>query len=220
MGVRHENAKKNQLELLKAGQRVITIGGGHDYGYPDTAGFLDYCKKLNSKPLIINFDAHLDVRPTTNGLSSGTPFYRLLTEYEDFNFAEIGIQQLCNTKKHYNFCIDKACKVILFDEFQQSGASFVEYVCQQLHPWLAKTSPTFISIDIDMFSAAFAPGCSQAWPNAVTPEMFFPLFDLIIQRMEVLSLGIYEVSPPLDHDNITSKLAAQIMHHFVSRYEF
>jgi formiminoglutamase len=49
------------------------------------------------------------------------------------------------------------------------------------------------------------------------PSDFFPLFDLLIRRLDVRALGIYETSPPLDQDDRTSKLAALIAHRFISR---
>ncbi len=77
---RHEKVKLNVKKALDKKMCWVGLGGGHDYGYPDGAGFLQANENPTNKPLILNFDAHLDVRPTDQGLSSGTPFYRLLTE--------------------------------------------------------------------------------------------------------------------------------------------
>ena len=54
------------------------------------------------KPLIINFDAHLDVRDCSRGLSSGTPFFRLLRDFPkgSFYFLEVGIQSQCTSPFH------------------------------------------------------------------------------------------------------------------------
>ena len=59
---------------------MLTLGGGHDYASVDGAGFLNWCQGLHPqiRPLILNFDAHLDVRPWTNGLNSGTSFFGFL----------------------------------------------------------------------------------------------------------------------------------------------
>ena len=65
------------------------------------------------------------------------------------------------------------------------------------------------------FSSSFAMGCSQAWPAGLTPNEFFPFLDIIKNRMNILNLGVYELSPPLDLDDRTSKLVAQIIYRYL-----
>ena len=58
---RHELGRRAAAKSLQAGFQWLGLGGGHDYGYADGAGFLDVYE--NSQPVVINLDAHLDVRP-------------------------------------------------------------------------------------------------------------------------------------------------------------
>lgn len=215
---RHEQSAQLIHSLLDQEHRIITLGGGHDYGYPDGAGFLRHHRAKNNqlRPLVINFDAHLDVRPTDRGLSSGTPFFRLLNEFEDFDFIEIGIQPQCNSQIHLQWATSKGAKILRHDHFLLSGRSFVEYALEQISTWIFKSRPTFVSIDIDAFSSAYAMGCSQSWPSGLTPMEFKPLFEVLLSRLNVQVLGIYEVSPPLDLDDRTSKLAAEIIFQYLS----
>ncbi|MFN3455756.1 MAG: arginase family protein, partial [Pseudobdellovibrio sp.] len=75
---RHEHVRNHVFKCLNQKVKTISFGGGHDYGYADAAAFLDYYKDTHPlKPIIINFDAHMDVRPPKNGPNRGTPFYRL-----------------------------------------------------------------------------------------------------------------------------------------------
>ena len=89
LGERHEIALNIAQNLYKKNVRVLTLGGGHDYGYSDTAAFVSQYKAESKnnpeslKPIVINFDAHLDVRPPTLGFNSGTPFYRLLNDFKN-----------------------------------------------------------------------------------------------------------------------------------------
>lgn len=67
----------------------LSLGGGHDYGYADGSGFIHAMLLEKKRPVVINFDAHLDVRPTDKGHHSGTPFFRLLTEFPgQFDFLK------------------------------------------------------------------------------------------------------------------------------------
>ncbi|MES2854589.1 MAG: formimidoylglutamase [Bdellovibrionota bacterium] len=213
LGQRHEAGTKLATEVLSKGAKWITIGGGHDYGFADADAFLSSTRSM--RPIVFNFDAHLDVRPTTKGLSSGTPFFRMLEKHRDFDFCEIGIQAHCNSKKHVEWLEARGAKVITQEEVLASGTSLRDFTIKSLGDDLLKRRPAFISVDIDGFSSTVAPGCSQSWATGFMPNEFFPLFELLLSRFDVRALGIYEVSPPLDQDDRTSKLAAQIIHQFM-----
>jgi formiminoglutamase len=209
---RHERARAIIKTALLAGHRTIGLGGGHDYGYADGAGFLDACLEQKKRPVIINFDAHLDVRPTDKGFTSGTPFYRLLTQYENqFDFVEVGLQNQCNSLDHLNWAKSKNAQIVLLEDIRELGLKkTIEPLIETL-----KGRPCFLSVDIDAFTSAEAPGCSQSWATGLTVREFLPALQLIKSQMDVRSLAIYEVSPPLDQDQQTSKLAALILHHTV-----
>jgi formiminoglutamase len=216
---RHELAADCVSSVLKEGARWIGLGGGHDYGYPDGAGFLKAQKPSTKyKPLVINFDAHLDVRPTDQGLSSGTPFYRLLTDDKlpPFDFIEIGIQRPCNSAEHVRWASDKGVQILFLEDLLLQGESILKVLASQLSELLITPRPTYISVDIDCFSTAFAMGASQSWPMGLSPMDILPLLQILKQRLDVQVLGIYEVSPPLDMDEATVKLACQIIHPFLT----
>ncbi len=214
---KHEAGKQACYQVLKEKGKWIGLGGGHDYGYPDGAGFLKANSQSTRKPLIINFDAHLDVRPTDQGLSSGTPFYRLLTDKQlpPFDFIEVGIQRQCNSLEHIAWAKDKGVKILFLEDMLMSGQTALKYLAEQFSEILVQSNrPTFVSVDIDCFSSSYAMGCSQAWPTGFIPNELLPFLNLLYSRLDVQALGIYEVSPPLDQDEQTVKLASQIIHQF------
>lgn len=201
---------------LDSGARWISLGGGHDYGYPDAKAFIEWSRAQGMRPLVLNFDAHLDVRPTVKGLSSGTPFFRMLEAFPDTDFAEIGIQSQCNSRSHLEWVRSRGARVLMQEDVEASGEPMVTALTRLLSDWLVKPRAVFLSIDIDGFSSAVAPGCSQSWATGFTPEQFFPCLQLLAARLDARALGIYEVSPPLDQDDRTAKLAAQIIHRVLS----
>lgn len=215
---RHQILTDSVRAVLNLGAAWVGIGGGHDYGFADAAAFIEalYDRGSNERPLILNFDAHLDVRPTTSGLSSGTPFFRMLEKYPDVDFAEIGIQSQCNSRSHLEWVKARGARVLTQDEVEASGESFTSQVMALLGNWILRPRPVFLSVDIDAFSSSVAPGCSQSWATGLTPHEFFPCLQTLARRLDVRMLGIYEVSPPLDHDNRTAKLAAQIIHRVIA----
>lgn len=216
---RHQQALKCVKQALSYQHRLISIGGGHDYGYPDATAYIEETLQKGQKPLVINFDAHLDVRPLNNGITSGTPFFRLLEQYSgQFDFAEVGIQSQCNSSAHYHWAESKGARLLSFEDLLRSGKPLIVALKDFLHDWVTPNRSAYLSIDIDAFSSAYAMGCSQSWPLGFSPESFFPALDFLCQELDVRSLGIYEVSPPLDLDGCTSKLAAQIMHRYIHSY--
>lgn len=213
---RHCLAREIVKNHISEKKFMITLGGGHDYGFPDAAGFVDNIlenkKPLipniinNENPVIINFDAHLDVRPTDKGFHSGTPFRRLLDEYgSKINFYELGMQEHCNARPHLEWAKSKNAQIYFLDELRSNK---VENVFLNSKP---KTA-CWISLDMDVFSSALAPGCSASYGAGLDLKEFFAMLKFIIRKFHVFGIGFYEVSPPLDIDNRTAKLAALIMH--------
>ncbi len=218
LALRHDTAAAAVEAALDRGSRVLTFGGGHDYGFADSAGFIRFCQKNDIKngqkqrPLILNFDAHLDVRPVDRGLSSGTSFFRMLESFPETDFAEIGVQGQCNASAHLEWALARNVRIVWHEEQMLSGLSLVELTTRRLEEWLERPRPAFLSIDIDAFSSAYAMGCSQSWATGLEPNSFFPLLHLLLKRLDVRVVSLYEVSPPLDQDDRTAKLAAQIAH--------
>lgn len=206
---RHDLALQAVKHSLASKKFVLTLGGGHDYGYPDAKGFVETFKKSKKKPVVLNFDAHLDVRPLHQGLTSGTPFYRLLDEHaSNLHFFEIGIQEHCNSAEHIQWCKSKKGKILFQNQIEKQG---LESSLKKSLTGL-KGHPAYISIDIDGFSSDTAPGCSQSWPTGFQADDFFKTLDFVFKYLDVKSLGVYEVSPPLDVQPLTSRLAALILY--------
>ncbi len=209
---RHRYASQNLQNFLEQGFRAITLGGGHDYGYPDGRAFLKSVK--NQKPVVVNFDAHLDVRPVGEKINSGTPFYRLLQEFKDqMHFFEIGLQPHCNSESHAKWARDQGAHLLWWNEgdnFNAQPEKVLSFIQQTV-----KTGPLFVSLDIDGLQNSEAPGCSQSWPMGFSFQAMREILHTLYSRFDPRVLGIYEVSPPLDVDLRTSKLAALFMHQFL-----
>ncbi len=210
---RHLAAQVQVASLLERGQRVLTLGGGNDYAYPDGAAFLAHFAKQD--PLIINIDAHLDVRNLNHGPSSGTPFFRLLEGPHRFAFVEYGIQAQCNAKKHREYVEHKGGTIVTLDEILSSDLSPLSYSVKALDTIVSEGRPTFLAVDIDAFAWPYAAGSSAAWPVGLSPQSFWPFLQYLFQHLDLRVMGVYEVSPPLDTGGGTAKLAAQLAHGFL-----
>lgn len=207
---KHDLARQLTSQLHQKSCFVLSLGGGHDYGFADAASFVQ--TYINNKPLVINFDAHLDVRPTQNGCHSGTPFRRLIEEFKNhFEFWEIGLQTQCNSKYHLDWAQKNGAQVLFLDDLKNTSADLIWTQPEPLRP-------CWISLDLDVFSSKEAPGCSASYGQGLNIESFLPWLQFLTQNFAVKGIGFYEVSPSLDTDDRTSKLAALILHHALRFY--
>lgn len=215
LDARYRNAASAIQEALGRKSQCLTLGGGNDYAYPDGLAFLRAFSGQDVKPLIMNIDAHFDVRPTDKGFNSGTPFRALLESEFKFEFVEFGIQSHCNARAHAEFVKSKNGHVLTIDEYLESGLSLIDFASRKLgHLWKNRP-PCFLAVDLDAFALPYANGTSAAWPLGLLPHEFYPLFQMWLKHLDVRVLGLYEVSPPLDSGVGTAKWAAQIAHGFL-----
>lgn len=208
---RHQAALHSASQQLMRNRVLLTLGGGHDYGYSDAAAFVDtHLQRKTKQPVVINFDAHLDVRPADHIHHSGTPFRRLIEKYnKQFKFIEVGIQPQCNSIHHVEWLKNQGGQIITIDQLSTKGMlACIKKVLART----PKNSPIWISMDIDGFSQSEAPGCSQSWVRGFHLQDYLPALHYLIQNFSLNGMGIYEVSPPLDIDSRTSKLAALLMY--------
>ena len=205
---RHERARALVRSLTENNKTFLSFGGGHDYGYADACGFLD---KHQGDAVVINFDAHLDVRPTDKGFHSGTPFRRMLEEFKGkVDFYEFGLQDQCNSQTHFDWAQQNGAKLFTMRDQANGLLPLMQKALSGL-----EGKKLFISLDMDAFSSTEAPGCSQSWVTGMKSEDFLPALGWLVKSFDVAGLGIYETSPPLDYDNHTSKLAALVAHKFI-----
>lgn len=209
---RHNLIRSTIASLVAQNKKFISLGGGHDYGFPDAAGFLEVAIQKKQKPVVINFDAHFDVRPDDRGFHSGTPFYRLLKEFKNkFEFFEVGMQPQCNSHHHRQWVQEQGAHIIEIGHIRST--SLLQILGEKLNTLQGR--PCFISLDIDVFAQSSAPGCSQSWESGLRWEEFIPCYQWLLTHLDIQGLGIYEVSPPLDQDHRTSKLAALAMYYYL-----
>ena len=135
------------LDILNANSnRILSLGGGHDWAFCDVSSFITRELKNKQRPLVINIDAHLDVRSDKNGVNSGTPFFKVLEAFpEQFDLVQIGIQPQCNSKNHVDYAKSKSVEIIMKNDVENMGIKSVMDSIVAKH----KRQPVFLSLDID-----------------------------------------------------------------------
>lgn len=195
----------------------VLLGGGHDIAYAHYRGTL---AAFPSKKIgFINFDAHFDLRPDTNGPNSGTPFYQLAQEAralgDHFAYLPLGIQLAASPPSLLRTADDFGVDYKVADEMIFSR---LEHNKRYIDAFLSELDGVCLTIDLDGFSSAYAPGVSAPSPMGFSPNGVFPLFEYIAKSGKLLSLDVAELNPSFDQDHITAKLAARCIGRIVEAY--
>nr|NKB47607.1 formimidoylglutamase [Legionellales bacterium] len=198
-----------QYVALGLGQKLLSvvIGGGHELAWGHYQGIRHV--HPNSRLGVINFDAHFDLRQPTSSqqATSGTSFWQMAQDCQQqqlpWHYFCLGIQPASNTSD-------------LFEQAQQLNVHYctaqqlstMPSITYQLLQFIANTDHIYLSVCLDVFAQAFAPGVSAPQPLGITPKQLRPLLTLIFNSRKVIACDIAELSPPWDVDGRTAKLAA------------
>ncbi len=212
----HRRLRAATTGALKSGQTPIVIGGGHDYGYPHIGGMADAFGV--SKIGLINIDAHLDVRETTGGvITSGSPYFLALEEgcLQGPHFVEFGIQPHCNKADRFAYLKSRKARVLMLGDARGGAGGIINSFRRELKKLLAKKLKVAVSVDLDAVANAYAPGVSAPQADGLTPAELFAIMEECGTSAGVVSLGFFELAPPLDRDDMTARLCATAIHRFV-----
>lgn len=201
--------------LLKHKVFPVAIGGGHDMSYGHFMGIWEMVRHSEKNRIgIVNFDAHFDLRPVETKSNSGTPFNQILTELKKVgarvDYFVVGIQQQSNTKQLFEIAKKEHIGYAINYDCESSGAE-LQALKDRLKPFIENLDYLYITIDMDGFSSAYAPGVSAPSPLGFTPYFVFKMLSFLFASNKVISLDIAELNPLLDRDNLTANLAAKII---------
>ena len=209
------NLEKAQEELAQKVSQVfvqkaksIVFGGGHEVTFTHYSAI----KKAfpNQKVGIINLDAHFDNREPQSGegASSGTGFWQIAQEGE-INSLHIGIQRNSNTLKLFDTAHQFGMKYILADEIFYEN---LPKIYQQIDELIASIDHLYLTICMDVFNAAIAPGVSAAAYNGIFADAaFLHFYRHILKSEKLVALDVAEVNPDFDIAERTARLAASLV---------
>ncbi|MCW5517206.1 formimidoylglutamase [Muriicola sp. Z0-33] len=198
--------------LLNSNIFPIILGGGHDIAYGHHQGIINYLGKAKTLG-IINFDAHFDLRSNASGNNSGTPFFQIaedaIANKTPMNYMCLGIRDNANDRALFAKAKDLEVAFIKAEQFNMHN---VDQVKSELKEFIEKVDYLYLTIDMDGFSSAYAPGVSAASPMGFAPDIALEAIKTIIQARKLISMDIAEMNPAYDIDNQTAILAASLIH--------
>ncbi len=204
----HELISKSVTTLLQTKHFPVLFGGGHDLAYAHASGIYDYLQGKDEKLGIINLDAHFDLRPLQNRQGhSGSPFFQLSQAHPiQFHYLCLGIQRAANPKTLFEMAKRTHTNWMAMEDFRMNNWEVIQ---EKILWFLDSVNKVYLSIDLDGFSSAFAPGVSAPSPMGFSPDIAFKVFELIASSKKLISLDVVELNPTYDQDQATARLAAR-----------
>ncbi len=218
-----DDLEKAQLYLGKAvaalrerGAFVIVLGGGHEVAWGNFQGL------MKQEPIdTLNFDAHFDLRPLLpeNKGSSGTSFSQIYNACEQekipWRYACFGLQPFGNTKQLF----ETAKKINTTYCLAETMIHCPEQAHKSLDTWLAAAQQIHLTLCLDVFFAAHAPGVSAPQVFGIAPQQLLPFFRQALKSGKVIGFDIAELNPTYDRDEQTAKLAAHFVMELLSIFQ-
>jgi agmatinase len=177
---------------LNQNSKILTLGGDHSITFPIIKAHHPKYAALD----ILQIDAHPDLYDRYEGdkYSNACPFARILENGYAARLVQVGIRTL-NTH-----------------QAEQANKFQVE-IHEMRNLDLAKIpqfkNPLYISLDMDAFDPAFAPGVSHHEPGGLSSRQVIELIQGL--EAEIIGADIVEYNPDRDFQNMTAFLAAKIM---------
>lgn len=176
---------------LLAGAIPISLGGDHAVTYP----ILQAIHAHHGPVEILHFDAHPDLYDELDGdrRSHASPFARIMEEGLASRLVQIGIRTL---NKHQR------------EQAERFGVVQVEMrdVGRVSLPF---ERPLYISIDMDGFDPAYAPGVSHHEPGGLSVR---DVMDLLLELdVPLVGADVVEYNPDRDINGVTAVLAAKLV---------
>lgn len=185
------------LAAHEAGAVPLSLGGDHSVTYPIVAALAELHGPLN----ILHFDAHPDLYDDYEGdaLSHASPFARIMERGHAGRLVQFGIRTL-----------NRHCR----EQAERFAVEIIEMQAFAPERVPIPGAPLYISIDLDGFDPAFAPGVAHHEPGGPSVREVLQ----VLQRVPggIVGADIVELNPARDLNGITATLAAKLVKELAS----
>ena len=190
-------------QLLAQGVRPLSVGGDHSVTYP-------ILKALGKeRPVgLVHIDAHCDTMGAYDGskFHHGGPFRLAVLDgvLDPERTIQIGIRGSSNM--FWEFSHAAGMRVVYMEEWLDSGWAAVAALARDV----VGTGPVYLSVDVDGFDPAFAPGTGTPEVGGLTAREGLALLRALA-GLDFVGADVVEVAPQYDPTTNTAQLAAQIL---------
>jgi agmatinase len=198
-----EDIEEYYTALTALGVRPLSVGGDHSITYP-------ILKALGRKApvALVHIDAHCDTMGAFDGskFHHGGPFRLAVLDgvLDPERTIQIGIRGSSNM--FWEFSHASGMTVIYMEDFMRMGVPAVAERARAV----VGTGPVYISVDVDGFDPAYAPGTGTPEAGGLEAREGLALLRAL-GGLHVIGADVVEVAPQYDPTTNTSQLAAQLL---------
>jgi agmatinase len=187
--------------IVRAGKFLITLGGEHSITY----GVVRAVKARHKDLSVLQIDAHADLRDSYQG----TPFSHacVMRGIHELHVPAVGVGIRNYSAAEARFIRD-ASKPIFTARTCRTTDTWIESVLGEL------TDHVYVTIDIDGFDPAVAPGTGTPEPGGLDWYQVTDLLAAVARRKTIVSADVVEVRP-LPPSTVTEFLAAKLIYRLI-----
>ncbi|WP_312907730.1 formimidoylglutamase [Natronosalvus caseinilyticus] len=201
-----ERAEAAAQAVYETGARPVFLGGDNSLTVANVSPLL-----ADGSVGVVSLDAHLDCREPIDGPLSGTPYYQLHERGLDA-FAVVGARHFETSSAYAEYVDEQDGTVVTAETARQD----LETAATRALEAMTGVDRIFLSLDVDVLDAAFAPGVSAPTPGGLTTTELYPLLRRIAVDERVAGFEVVECAPPLDRGGMTSDAAARAVAHVLA----
>lgn len=199
----HESIQVFVEEIQSNTDLVIVIGGDHSITPWVMGGLFGYEDDESKKPIVIHFDAHSDTWPHNEYGEDSTNHHgswvRYVLENEEVSaLHQFGIRGFVPGVEQQD---DSGWPLY---RWQHSDTATALLIAEKA---VTSNTPVYVSVDLDVVDPAFAPGVVCPEPGGITSANILYAIENLVKIPSVKGIDIVECSPPLDHGELTVRLA-------------
>ena len=185
-------------KLLKAGVRVLSLGGDHSITYPIVRAYAPRYPEL----AILQLDAHPDLYDEYEGNrhSHACPFARIKEEQLVRRLVQVGIRTMNSHQR---------------EQAERFGVEVIEMRAWQGRVELEVDGPIYVSVDMDVLDPAYAPGVSHPEAGGFTTREVLGIIQQL--RGRIVGADVVEFNPTRDPAGVTAVAAAKLMKEILAR---
>jgi len=197
--------------LLTRGSLPIVLGGGHEVAWGTFQG-IAAAQRDTSRLLIVNLDAHFDLRMAARG-NSGTPFRQIhdwqAANGRPFHYRVLGISTFANTQALFDRAHEMGVRYWLDEQLQDAAG--LASAQAALADDLKQADAVYLTVCLDVLPGAQAPGVSAPSALGVPLAQVERLIDQVLACGRVVAADVAELNPSQDRDGLTAKVAARLI---------
>lgn len=191
----------------------LFLGGDHSVSIKTQKAFIE--KHQGQKIGIIHIDAHADLCDVyDNNKASHACVNRRAVEHglndEDITYIAIRSWEVEELEYYQNH--EEVLQLPMYRIKALGLAKVIEIVINKYHNY----DNVYLSVDIDNLDPSYAPGTGTPEPGGLSSYELMELVKALVMKLNINTMDVVEVAPPLDVNNITSWAALKLIYEVFS----